>query len=81
MSNVVILWRKMNSTGEFFKKAVVDGRDSTHSLNGLQANTSYEIQVQMTSKSSIGYRSNSAYATTHSGEGGKFFSCMWHFNF
>lgn len=65
---MVILWRKKD-TDEFYTKPE-STYGSLYSLNGLEANTTYEIQVQIMSGSHSGPKSASAFATTHEKQDG-----------
>lgn len=67
ITGVVILWRKENSDAFYTKPNTAHG-GSVYSLNGLDANTSYEIRVKiMSGRYSV--ESDSAFATTGEDEG------------
>lgn len=67
ITGVVILWRKENSDAFYTKPNTAHGR-SVYSLNGLDANTSYEIRVKIMS-GSYSVESDSAFAATGKDEG------------
>lgn len=67
ITSVVILWRKKNS--DVFYTNPDTGYGSFYSLNGLEANTSYEIQVQIIS-GSYSAKSDLAFATTREEQDG-----------
>lgn len=61
-TRAVIYWRKKDSDVFYITPNTSFG--SSYSLNGLQANTSYEIQVQIMTKQHKGPKSDSAFAKT-----------------
>ena len=61
-TRAVIYWRKKDSDVFYITPNTSFG--SSYSLNGLQANTSYEIQVQIMNKQHKGPKSDSAFAKT-----------------
>ena len=69
MTSVVILWRKKDTDVDFYTKPE-SAQGSFYSLNGLEANTTYEIQVQIMSGSHSGPKSTSAFARTHEDQDG-----------
>lgn len=79
VTGVVILWRKKDTDVDFYTKP-----DSSHgsfySLNGLEANTTYEIQIQIMIRSHSGPKSTSAFATTHENQDGMWLSVISFFS-
>ena len=61
-TRAVIYWRKKDSDVFYITPNTSFG--SSYSLNGLQANTSYEIQVQIMTEQHKGPKSGSAFAKT-----------------
>ena len=61
-TRAVIYWRKKDSDVFYITPNTSFG--SSYSLNGLQANTSYEIQVQIMTEQHKGPKSDSTFAKT-----------------
>ena len=61
---MVIFWQKKDSSKKHYNKPDTVPR-SWYLLTGLEANTSYEIQVQVMSDGSSVPISDPAFATTH----------------
>jgi len=69
VTSVLIFWRKKDSNVDFYTKPD-SAHGSFYSISGLEANTTYEIQVQIVSGSHSGPKSSSAFATTQEEEDG-----------
>ena len=69
VTSVLILWRKKDTDVDFSTKPD-DAHGSFYSLNALEANTTYEIQVQIMSGSHSGPKSTSAFARTEEEQDG-----------